>query len=71
MLFSKVTTFFSGRHTMFVVTCLTIGVTMSWFHKLDSNLVTLLLGLQALVTTHSTQENYFKKSEPGITPPQV
>jgi len=38
-----------------------IGSGMAWFHRLDGNLVALLLGLQGMVLAHSTQENYFDK----------
>jgi len=45
---------------MFLVACMSIGVVMCWFHKLDSNLVTLLLGLQGIALAHSAKEDYFK-----------
>jgi hypothetical protein len=51
---------------MFVVACFVTGTTLSWFHRLDSNLVTLLLGLQSMVLVHSTQENYFAAKSNGI-----
>jgi hypothetical protein len=57
-MFAKLTNYFQGRHTFFVSICLAIGVGMSWFHKLDGNLVTLLLGLQAMVLGHSTKESF-------------
>jgi len=62
-MFQKLCDFFNGRHTLFLVVSITIGTGMSWFHRLDANLVTLILGLQTLVTAHSTQENYFKKGQ--------
>lgn len=46
---------------MFVTVCMVIGVGMSWLHRLDVNLVTLLLGLQSLILAHSAKEDYFKK----------
>lgn len=58
-MFCRLVQFFQGRHTLFVVACFVTGTTLSWFHRLDSNLVTLLLGLQSMVLVHSTQENYF------------
>ena len=61
--FTKVTTFFAGRHTTFIIACFIAGGVMSWFHKLDANYVTLLLGLQGMVLAHSTQENYFRKDD--------
>jgi hypothetical protein len=60
-MFQKITNYFQGRHTTFVLASISIGVGMAWFHRLDANLVTLILGLQTLITAHSTQENYFKK----------
>jgi hypothetical protein len=60
-MFEKLTKFFQGRHTMFLVACMLIGSGMAWFHKLDGNLVALLLGLQGMVLAHSTQENIFHK----------
>jgi len=59
-MFQKLAGFFQGRHTMFLVACMSIGVVMCWFHKLDSNLVTLLLGLQGIALAHSAKEDYFK-----------
>lgn len=58
--FQSIANWFSGRHTLFVVACFAIGSVMSWFHRLDANLVTLLLGLQTTVTIHSVKEDYFK-----------
>lgn len=51
---------FQGRHTLFICACLAIGCVMSWYNRLDANLVALLLGLQSMVLAHSTQENYFQ-----------
>jgi len=59
-MFAKLSNWFGGRHTMFLVACMTIGVGTSWFHRLDANLVTLLLGLQTMVLAHSTKDDYFK-----------
>ena len=59
-MFQKIAGWFQGRHTMFVCACMAIGVTMSWFHRLDSNLVTLLLGLQTIVLVHSGKEDYYQ-----------
>ena len=58
-LFQKVAGYFQGRHTLFVCICLIVGVIMSWYHRLDGNLVTLLLGLQGLILGHSVKEDYF------------
>lgn len=60
-MFSKLTNFFSGRHTFFIVACFVIGGVMAWFRRLDANFVTLLLGLQGMVLAHSTKEAYFDK----------
>jgi hypothetical protein len=60
MIFQKISNFFQGRHTLFVVACFVTGSVLSWFHRLDGNLVTLLLGLQTTVTIHSVKEDYFK-----------
>ncbi len=57
-MFRKLTDFFSGRHTFFIVACFAVGATLSWFHRLDGNLVTLLLGLQAMVLGHSVKESF-------------
>jgi hypothetical protein len=59
-MFQKVAGWFQGRHTLFIVACMGIGVLMAWFHKLDGNLVTLLLGLQGMALAHSAKEDYFK-----------
>jgi len=59
-MFQKIAGWFQGKHTMFVVACMTIGVVMSWFHRLDGNLVTLLLGLQSMVLMHSAKGDYFQ-----------
>ena len=64
-MFIKLAGWFQGRHTLFLVCCMGIGVAMSWFHRLDGNLVALLLGLQAMVLAHSTKEDYFSSSSPG------
>jgi hypothetical protein len=64
-MFGRIVQFFQGRHTLFVVACFGVGTTLSWFHRLDSNLVTLLLGLQSMVLVHSTQENYFAAKTNG------
>lgn len=60
-IFTKLTTYFQGKHTMFVVTSLVIGVVMSLIGKLNGNLVTLILGLQGAVFAHSVKEDYFDK----------
>jgi len=60
-MFLKLAGFFQGRHSMFLVACMSIGVLMAWFHRLDANLVTLLLGLQGMVLAHSVKEDYFHK----------
>ena len=62
-LFQRLTDWFQGRHTMFVVGALTIGTTLSWFGKLDGNLVTLILGLQGMVLAHSVKESYLDKKD--------
>lgn len=64
-MFAKLLKFFQGRHTLFVVACMGIGGVMSWFGKLDANLVTLLLGLQAMVLGHSIKEDYFSSGPTG------
>jgi hypothetical protein len=46
---------------MFLVSSIAIGTGMAWFHRLDSNLVTLILGLQAMVLGHSVKDDYFHK----------
>lgn len=58
-MFQKVTNFFQGRHTTFIISAFSTGIVMSWFHRLDGNLVTLILGLGGLVTAHSVKEDYF------------
>ena len=63
MIFQKLTNYFQGRHTTFIVFSIVIGVGMSWFHRLDGNLVTLILGLQTLVTAHSVKESVFKEGQ--------
>jgi hypothetical protein len=60
-IFTKLTTYFQGKHTMFVVFSLAIGVGMSLIGKLNANLVTLILGLQGAVFAHSVKEDYFDK----------
>jgi hypothetical protein len=64
-MFQKLVQFFQGRHTLFLVACMSIGCVMSWFHKLDGNLVTLLLGLQGMVLAHSIKEDYFAGPKEG------
>jgi len=59
-MFQKLTAWFQGRHTMFVASCMVIGVILSYLGKLDANLVTLLLGLQGMILAHSAKESYFK-----------
>jgi hypothetical protein len=59
-LFNKITQAVQGKHTAFILANMTIGVVLAWFHRLDTNLVTLLLGLQGLVLAHSTKESYFE-----------
>lgn len=54
---------FHGRHTMFVSVCVIVGVAMAWFHRLDANLVALLLGLQSLILAHSVKDDYFKNDD--------
>lgn len=61
-MYSKLVSYFRGRHTLFLVACMSIGVVMAWFHRLDGNLVTLLLGLQGMVLAHSVKEDYFKSN---------
>lgn len=56
---STLAKWFQGRHTLYIVTALTIGSAMAWFHRLDANLVTLLLGLGALVLGHSIKEDHY------------
>lgn len=58
-MFTKVANWFGGRHTLFACCTITIGVIMSWYHRLDSNLVTLLLGLQTTVLAHSVKEDHY------------
>jgi len=58
-MFQTIANFFGGRHTFFVTACFLSGGVMGWFHRLDANFVTLLLGLQTLVLAHSTKEDYF------------
>lgn len=59
-MFAKLAQYFQGRHTLFIFTSLTIGCVMSWFHRLDSNLVALLLGLGSLVLAHSIKEDHYQ-----------
>jgi hypothetical protein len=63
-MFSRITNWFSGRHTFFVALCMGIGVATAWFGKLDSNLVTLLLGLQGMVLSHSIKDDYHERNSP-------
>jgi hypothetical protein len=58
-MFQKIADYFGGRHTLFVVSCMTIGIVMSWFHRLYANLVSLLLGLQGLILAHSIKEDHY------------
>lgn len=60
-MFQKVSNWFQGRHTLFLIVSVTLGASFAWFHRLDSNLVTLLLGLQGAALTHSFKEDYFQK----------
>jgi predicted PurR-regulated permease PerM len=57
MSFQKLAAYFQGRHTLYIVTALLTGIVMSWFGKLDANLVALLLGLGGLVLGHSVKES--------------
>ena len=59
-MFQKLANFFAGRHTLYLVSAFTTGVGMAWFHKLDSSLVALLLGLGGLVLGHSIKEDICK-----------
>lgn len=59
-MFQKLTTYFSGRHTTFIVACFVVGGIMSWFHRLDANYVSLLLGLQGMVLLHSVKESHYE-----------
>lgn len=61
----KLASYFGGRHTFFLSINLVIGVGMGWYHRLDSNLVTLLLGLQALVLAHSVKEDHYSSGPIG------
>ncbi len=58
-MFIRLLGWFQGRHTLFLVANMSIGVVMAYFHRLDGNLVTLLLGLQGMVLGHSVKEDYF------------
>jgi len=58
-MFQKITNWFQGRHTFFIVACIVIGSTMAWFHRLDANLVTLLLGLQGMILGHSIKDDHY------------
>jgi len=63
-MFQKLANYFGGRHTLFVTVCISLGGVMSWFHRLDANLVTLLLGLQSLVLAHSVKEDHYSSGGP-------
>jgi hypothetical protein len=56
-MFQKLASFFQGRHTLYIICAFTSGLVMSWFHRLDGNLVALLLGLGGLVLGHSIKED--------------
>jgi hypothetical protein len=58
-MFQKLVNWFNGRHTLFVSSSLVIGVGMAWFHKLDANLVALILGLQGMVLGHSIKDDHY------------
>lgn len=62
--FVSVSTYFQGRHTMFVVFFALSGLVLAAFGKLSDSYVHLCTALQTAVLVHSTQENYFQKN-PG------
>jgi hypothetical protein len=56
-MFQKLANAFQGRHTLYIVCAFISGLGMAWFHRLDANLVALLLGLGGLVLGHSIKED--------------
>ena len=58
-MFAKLTTWFQGRHTLYIVCAFVSGTVMGIFHRLDPNLVALYLGLGGLVLGHSIKEDHF------------
>ena len=65
-MYEKLVKYFQGRHTLFLIACMSIGTILSIFHRLDANLVTLLLGLQGMVLAHSVKEDYFKGKDDAV-----
>jgi hypothetical protein len=59
MNFAALAGWFQGRHTLFVVASFLVGGVMSWFHRLDANYVTLILGLQGMVLAHSIKDDHY------------
>jgi hypothetical protein len=59
-IFPRIFSALQGRHTAFITANLIIGTVLAWFHRLDHELVVLLLGLQTCVLAHAGQENYFE-----------
>jgi hypothetical protein len=59
-MFQKLTGFFQGRHTLYIICAFVTGTGMCWFHRLDGNLVALLLGLGGFVLGHSIKEDICK-----------
>jgi len=56
-MFSRLSNYFAGRHTMFAVYFAVAGTVLSIFHRLDPNFVALCATLQTLVLAHSYKED--------------
>jgi hypothetical protein len=47
---------------MYIICALSLGSVATWFGKLNSDYVHLILGLGVLVWGHSVKEDYFKSN---------
>jgi len=60
-IFTKITGFFQGRHTMFALFFTIIGSILAWKNKLDPNFVAFASVMQGWVFAHSYKEDKFQQ----------
>jgi len=62
-MFAKLASYFGGRHILAAIWFALTGLVLSWFHRLDSNYVALVVALQGYILVHSTKEDYFASKQ--------
>jgi hypothetical protein len=55
--FSKLTSYLQGRHTLFAVAFFVMGHVMHWYHRLDASYIAYMATLMGFVLGHSVKQS--------------